>query len=624
VAAAELRAVFPDLSESRGVYSKVHSSYEAKMQGYDIAFIAFQAYSGTPIRIPTEFTDSSSVDHGFLFGWSLDEISDGNNVRNQEWTLLDSKTGTALFPTFEDAIHGVVDSNDPDFSLDGGAVLVRDETASTGYRALGHLFITKGNRSLFVDYSSSEITSWIQSALSDPVSIELASVPSESVAGDAISFDLIALTANGTIARTFNSSFEVSSTDSRGTFETKLAFTEGSATFNGALVTSGDQTLRFTYGTVEATTTAIRILPSNYSAETSSFSFTSATVVSGSSIEATITPRDAFQNLSPQGIPDPSQIEITLSAGAGKGTFNDPILDQDGTYRISFTGTTAGLVTLSASMEGTLLTNTASVTVVPGPATSLVLTNLPSNATAGSPVNFTVTAFDSNANVATGFAGLVNFTSNDPTAVLPGASALTSGSRSFSATFRKSGSASLTVSSGSLLATGNSNVGPGVYVASMSTLSASAGSVASGSSITLTLTTKDAFGNQNPTNLPAIGSFAFTASTVGGSGTFGSVISAGSGVYTTTFTGTAAGAVTVSARISGSQVNNSVNLTVNHGPASRIVFNSPPASAVSGTSFSLNYSYKDAFGNNATSHSITPTLSSTDPAALNPAGSTSL
>jgi alpha-tubulin suppressor-like RCC1 family protein len=624
VAAGELRAVFPDLSESRGVYSKVHSSYEAKMQGYDIAFIAFQAYSGTPIRIPTEFTDSSSVDHGFLFGWSLDEISDGNNVRNQEWTLLDSKTGTALFPTFEDAIHGVVDSNDPDFSLDGGAVLVRDETASTGYRALGHLFLSKGSRSLFIDYSSPEITSWIQSALSDPVSIELASVPSESVAGDAISFDVTALTANGTIARTFNSSFEVSSTDSRGTFETKLAFTEGSATFNGALVTSGDQTLRFIYGTVEATTTAIRILPSNYSAETSSFSFTSATVVSGSSIEATITPRDAFQNLSPQGIPDPSQIEITLSAGAGKGTMSDPILDQDGTYRISFTGTTAGLVTLSASMEGTLLTNTASVTVVPGPATSLVLTNLPSNATAGSPVNFTVTAFDSNANVATGFAGLVNFTSNDPTAVLPGASALTSGSRSFSATFRKSGSASLTVSSGSLLASGNSSVGPGVYVASMSTLSASAASVASGSSITLTLTTKDAFGNQNPTNLPATGSFAFTASTVGGSGTFGSVISAGSGVYTTTFTGTAAGAVTVSARISGSQVNNSVNLTVNHGPASRIVFNSPPASAVSGTSFSLSYSYKDAFGNNATSHSITPTLSSTDPAALNPAGSTSL
>jgi uncharacterized delta-60 repeat protein len=75
----------------------------------------------------------------------------------------------------------------------------------------------------------------------------------------------------------------------------------------------------------------------------------------------------------------------------------------------------AGVQTIVASGE---LYGQADLTVNPGAAVALVLSG-PSNATAGVPFSVTVTAYDAWGNIATGYAGTVAFSSDEPAAGLP-------------------------------------------------------------------------------------------------------------------------------------------------------------------------------------------------------------
>lgn len=68
----------------------------------------------------------------------------------------------------------------------------------------------------------------------------------------------------------------------------------------------------------------------------------------------------------------------------------------------------------------------------------------PAAATAGTAFNFTVTALDASNNTVTTYSGTVHFTSTDAQAVLPANSSLTSGSATFSATLKTSGSQTIT------------------------------------------------------------------------------------------------------------------------------------------------------------------------------------
>jgi hypothetical protein len=92
-------------------------------------------------------------------------------------------------------------------------------------------------------------------------------------------------------------------------------------------------------------------------------------------------------------------------------------------------------------------------------------------------------------------------------------------------------------------------VTPGAVSLAKSVVTLSAGSVKSGSTITVTLQTKDAAGNKETTGGLAV-AFALS-STKGGQGTFSSVTDNGNGTYTATFTGTIAGNNTIRATIDG-------------------------------------------------------------------------
>jgi len=120
---------------------------------------------------------------------------------------------------------------------------------------------------------------------------------------------------------------------------------------------------------------------------------------------------------------------VSFSGGVLSGT---PTLA--GSYPISFTATNG--VSPDATQNFTL-------TVAPGPPVNTIVT-APASSYLGSPMSFTVTAYDLYGNVATSYGGTVAFTSSDPAASLPGSSAISNGTGTFTATFNTLGTQTIT------------------------------------------------------------------------------------------------------------------------------------------------------------------------------------
>jgi hypothetical protein len=143
----------------------------------------------------------------------------------------------------------------------------------------------------------------------------------------------------------------------------------------------------------------------------------------------------------------------------------------------------------------------------------------PSSGTTGSALSFTVTALDDSGNTATGYSGMVHFTSSDSMASLPGNSTLTNGTGTFSATLNTSGnqtiSATDTVTS-SLTGTSNVIAMRGLVVTSFTPTP---------TGFTVTLSKAFVNSSSSPLNLYDAASAGYGAAdvTLVGSGTIGRV-----------------------------------------------------------------------------------------------------
>jgi hypothetical protein len=139
---------------------------------------------------------------------------------------------------------------------------------------------------------------------------------------------------------------------------------------------------------------------------------------------------------------------------------------------------------------------TFSLTNVPDAASMFVVSGFPSPTTAGDAHGFTVTARDRYGNIATGYRGLVHFTSSDPHALLPTDAALIDGSGAFGATLETAGTQSWTATDAAIASlTGtqsNMQVNPGV---ARSLRIAAPSTVSPGVPFTFTITALDAYGN---------------------------------------------------------------------------------------------------------------------------------
>jgi nidogen-like/uncharacterized protein DUF11/Big-like domain-containing protein/List-Bact-rpt repeat protein len=109
-------------------------------------------------------------------------------------------------------------------------------------------------------------------------------------------------------------------------------------------------------------------------------------------------------------------------------------------------GVAPGVTAVTPTLGSTPVLNNGSLTVTGSAAATHFLVSAPAAATAGTPINFTVTAQDAANNTVTTYPGTVNFSSTDAAATLPSSDVgLTNGVGNFQATLNTAGPQTITV-----------------------------------------------------------------------------------------------------------------------------------------------------------------------------------
>lgn len=431
------------------------------------------------------------------------------------------------------------------------------------------------------------------------------------ISGSTTSLTLVLRDSNGNAIQTGGSTvfFNRSGGTSTGNIITAVDNGNGtySSTFTG--VTSGTATTlgaTLNAATLSSALPTITVSPGPLSLAQSNLSATATSVISGGVLAITLQAKDAAGNNLPSG---GRTVVFSRSGGTSQGGFSGTIDHTDGTYASNFTGTTSGTATsLSATVDGSVLTSPAlAVSVVPANL-SLAQSTVVATAgtlTSGSTVTVTLTARDGTGNPFLAGGLTVAFANSGGTSTGSFIPVVDHADGTYSSVFTGLNSGTLTTLTASIGGAAVTNtlptvsVNPGALSLSQSLASLSSASVASGSSVNLTLSTRDAHGN----SIGAGGhTVLFTVSGGTSTGTLSAVTDQSNGTYTATFSGMVSGtAKTISATIDGSALTGAApSLTVVPGPLSlaQTTVSVSSNTVVAGSTVTVSLATKDANGNN--------------------------
>jgi hypothetical protein len=279
-----------------------------------------------------------------------------------------------------------------------------------------------------------------------------------------------------------------------------------------------------------------------------------------------------------------------------------------GTHTFAAYLVTAGTQTITATdtQTGTIV-GTETVTVDAAAPDHVRLTN-PSTVTAGGPFDVTVTVLDAYGNTATGYGGIVHFTSSDGQAMLPADALLSNGTGIFSATLYTAGSQTVTATdtaNSALTATANVTVNPAA--ASSFVVTANPTTVTAGGNTALTVTAYDAYGN---VATGYSGTIHFTSSDGQAALPADATLTNGTGTFTVTLYTAGSQTVTVT-DAANSSLTATANVTVNPAAASHLVLTFP-STVVRDQLYDLTVTAYDVYGNVATGYSGTVHFTSSD------------
>ena len=236
---------------------------------------------------------------------------------------------------------------------------------------------------------------------------------------------------------------------------------------------------------------------------------------------------------------------------------------------------------------------------------------------AGVPFDFTVQALDINGTLASGYTGMVHFTSSDPLAILPANAGLTASVGDFSATLYSSASLTATDTVASSI-TGASSL----VVEPVTLVVGVPHTVTAGTPFNFTITATDT--NRNSTASEYGETLTFTSNAPRSTLPSSTAVSNGVGTFSATFT--TAGSASANLKIHASNSNGAVSGTspaIIVTPATATDFAvSIPTVVQGGVPFSMTVTAKDPYGNVATNYSGTVHFTSSDGAALLPADTT--
>jgi Hypothetical glycosyl hydrolase family 15/Invasin, domain 3 len=436
----------------------------------------------------------------------------------------------------------------------GGGVLTDADLNASGnyiggslsYQNMSSITLGPGSAAIFLNPSGSTVsgsnstaslaTSSVASGSTDTVTLAVKDTTGAVVTGLASSAFQLTL-SGGTSAGTFGS---VTETSTKGTY---------TATFTGTTAGTASTLTAVVNGVTLTSQPTVTVTVGPVSGSTSTASFASPTVASGSTDVLTLVVEDAAGN-AVTGLSG-SAFALSLAGGTSTGTFSAVTATATkGTYTVTFTATTAGTAdTLTATVSSVVLTTKPTIQVRAGGVNGTNSTVSFANASvaSGSGDVLTIKVEDGAGNAITGLSGsafglsLAGGTSAGTFS--PVIETATKGTYTATFTGTTAGTAStLTVAvSGVTIAqkpTITVTVGP--VSPSVSTVSFASSTVASGGSDVLTIVVKDAAGNA----VTGLSNSAFGLSLAGGTstGSFGAVTEmATKGTYTTTFTAATAG-----------------------------------------------------------------------------------
>ncbi|MBI2711508.1 MAG: hypothetical protein HYX41_01415 [Bdellovibrio sp.] len=328
------------------------------------------------------------------------------------------------------------------------------------------------------------------------------------------------------------------------------------------------------------------------------------TVVAGSSIGVLVTLKD--QNGSPW-VDSTAKVSLVFSGGGSTGTFSGFKDNKDGTYTAVLLGVRAGTPsTVSAVVNGQpVTTQLPQVTVVPGPESiaDSQLTVSASRVSAGASVRVLFVVTDKYGNPvgesAKGKTIALSYSGGTSQGNFDSVVDNQDGTYSCNLTGAVAGSPSRVAAAIAGLSPGSVDVQvvAGSPATASSSLTVSAPQVASGNSVTITLVSKDAYGN------PAGSGHSVVFYQSGGTstGSISASVDGGNGTYTGTFTGVTSGSpTTIHAKIDGEDVVTTLpqcEVIAGGASAIRSVISSSASIVPSGSSATLSLTLRDQNGN---------------------------
>ena len=301
------------------------------------------------------------------------------------------------------------------------------------------------------------------------------------------------------------------------------------------------------------------------------------------------------------------------AADNGVHTFTNIVLKTAASESITATDTT--IATITGTQAG--------IIVAPATASTLLVAGFPSPVIAGVAGMVTVTAYDPYGNLATGYTGIVHFTSSDLQAGLPPNytfAATDNGVHTFSVTLKTAGAQSLTATDTQITGTQN-----GILVnpatASRLILAGFPSPVAAGTAGMVTLTAQDAYGN---VATGYTGTVHFTSTDgramLPGNYTFTTGAGGDNGVHTFSATLGTVGtqALTATDTANGSLTSTQMGIVVTPGPTRMFVVAGFPSPVTAGALRAFTVTAEDAYRNLTPSYTGTITFSSSDGQAFLP------
>ena len=525
-------------------------------------------------------------------------------------------------------------------SSDGHAVLP-GSYAFTGGDAGSHTFSvtleTSGAQSITATdtssagISGSETGITVQAAAAQ--SLALSGFPTNPTAGTAYNLKVTAFDAYHNLATGYSGTVALSSSDGHAVLPAGYAFTGGDAgshTFSVTLETAGAQSITVTDSTTPSITGSdSNIIVQAAAAKTLTVTGFPATDTAGAAGNVLVTAFDAYGNVATGYT---GRVAISSSDNDAILPANYTFTSADhGLHSFSVTLDTSGTQSISAAdtVAKSLLASENGITVQAAGAQSFQLTGFPTNPTAGTAYNLTVTAFDAYNNIATGYTGTVALSSSDAHAVLPAEYTFEStdaGSHVFSLTLETAGPQSLAAADTTAPEIKGSVANIAVQAASAKTLTVTGfpKPVTAGAAGQVVVTAFDAYGNvasgyrgsvglsssDGHALLPPI--YTFTGA------------DAGTHHFSVTLETAGAQSITATDTIATTLTASENSITVQAAAAKTLAVTGFPTNPTAGTAYNFTVTAFDAYNNVATGYTGTVALSSSDSHAILPAGYTFL